>query len=74
MLIVRHKVKDFAAWKVAFNAQEPARAAASLWNARLFRSADDPNEVAVLLADIDQAKALATSLDLKSDNDSGRRY
>jgi hypothetical protein len=68
MFVVRHKVKDFAAWKVAFNAHNPARVAAGLSNARLFRSADDASEVVILLdaADISKAKEFAASPNLRS--------
>ena len=48
LVIVRHKVKDFAAWKRAFEDHASARGTAGLSNARLFRSADDPSEVVIL--------------------------
>jgi len=68
-IIVRHKVKDFAAWKPFFQAHESKRAAAGLTNPRLFRSADDPSEVVILLdaADLDAAKAFAGSAELRSE-------
>ncbi len=66
-LIVRHKVKDFAAWQSAFDDHAPARLAAGLANARLFTSADDPNEVVIIFdaADIEKAKAFGASPELK---------
>ncbi len=45
LLIVRHKVKDFATWKKAFDGHAAAQKTAGLSNPRLFRSADDRNEV-----------------------------
>jgi hypothetical protein len=68
ILIVRHKVKDFAAWKSSFQAHESERTAAGLTNPRLFRSADDPSEVVLLLdaADLGAAKAFAASAELQS--------
>ena len=68
-IIVRHKVKDFAAWKPGFQAHEPKRAAAGLTNPRLFRSADDPNEVVIVFdaADLATAKAFAGSEALKAE-------
>jgi hypothetical protein len=68
IVIVRHKVKDFAAWKPAFQAHEAARAAVGLTNPRLFRSTDDPGEVVILFdaADLGSAKAFAASDELKS--------
>jgi len=68
-IIVRHKVKDFAAWKPFFQAHESKRVAAGLTNPRLFRSADDPSEVVILLdaADLGAAKAFAGSEELRSE-------
>jgi len=49
LVIVRHKVQNFATWKRAFESHAPARALAGLSNARLYRSADDSSEVVILL-------------------------
>ena len=49
LLIVRHKVKDFAAWKKAFDGHANAQKDAGLTDPRLFRSADDHNEVVDLV-------------------------
>ena len=66
-IVVRHKVQDFAIWKRAFDAHAPVRLTAGLSNARLFCSADDANEVFVVLdaADIGKAKAFAASADVR---------
>jgi|JRHI01.1.fsa_nt_gi hypothetical protein len=68
LVIVRHKVKDFAAWKRAFEDHASARGTAGLSNARLFRSADDPSEVVILFDtdDIAKAKQFVSSPELKS--------
>ena len=58
LVIVRHKVQDFASWKRAFEAHAPARATAGLSNARLYRSADDSSEVVILLDTDDIGKAM----------------
>jgi len=39
VMIVRHKVKDFAAWKSAFDGHRAAQSGAGLSNARVLRSA-----------------------------------
>lgn len=67
LVIVRHKVQDFARWKGAFEAHAPKRAAAGLSNARLYRSADDSSEVVILLdtADIGKAMQFISSAELK---------
>ena len=66
-VITRSKVKDFAAWRTIFDSRESQRAAAGLTNARIFRSADDPNEVVVVMdsKDTKMAKDFAGSADLK---------
>ena len=67
LVIVRHKVKDFTAWRKAFDAHADARGSAGFSNARLYRSADDPSEVVVLLdtSDIGKAKQFIGWRDLK---------
>jgi hypothetical protein len=68
LVIVRHKVKDFAAWKKAFDGHAGAQKAAGLSNPRIFRSADDANETVVLFdaKDIAAAKQFSAAPDLKS--------
>jgi hypothetical protein len=68
LLIVRHKVKDFAAWKKVFDAHATAQKAAGLTKPRVFRSTDDRNETVVLfdMKDAAAAKKFAFSADLKS--------
>ena len=48
LVIVRHKVRNFVAWKRAFDDHASARGSAGLSNTRLFRSADDPSEIVIL--------------------------
>jgi hypothetical protein len=66
-LIVRQKVRDFAAWKPVYDAHAPARAAAGINVTHVLRGADDPNEVIVFgeIADVARAKAFAASDDLR---------
>jgi len=66
-MLVRHKVKDFAAWKPVYDAHAPTRRAAGLTDRRLMRGIDDPHQVIVLFeaADLDRAKAFANSDDLR---------
>jgi hypothetical protein len=68
LLIVRHKVKDFATWKKGFDGHAAAQKTAGLTNPRLFRSADDHHEVVILfdMKDSAAAKKFAGSEDLKS--------
>ena len=66
-VLIRHKVRDFAAWKSGFDAHGPKRAEAGLANKLLLRGADDANEVVILLEakDLGRAKAFAASADLR---------
>lgn len=66
-LMVRHTVQDFAKWKAVYETHRSARQAAGLKDLNLWRNADQPNEIIILLevSDIDKAKAFTTSPDLK---------
>jgi hypothetical protein len=68
LVIIRHKVNDFAAWKKVFDSHASAQSASGLSNPRLFRSADDPTEIVILFdaADTSKAKQFAASSDLRS--------
>jgi hypothetical protein len=56
-LTVHFKVKDFNAWRTSYQAGDNDRASAGITNGRVFRNADDPNEVIVLQEVADVAKA-----------------
>jgi hypothetical protein len=58
-LFIHHKVYDYAAWRTGYNENERSRAAAGITNGRVYRSADDPNDVLVLQDATDMAKARA---------------
>ena len=66
-VLVRHKVQDFAKWKVGYDAHLPARKAAGLSERHLLRNADNPNEVIILFeaSDLGKARAFASSADLR---------
>jgi hypothetical protein len=57
-MLVRHRVADFAKWKPVYEAHLWARQKAGLKEERLFRNADDPNEVLLLFSveDVDKQK------------------
>jgi hypothetical protein len=66
-MLIRHRVKDFAKWKMIFDAAYPVRKSFGEKNCRVFRNADDPNDVTVLMEWDDLQKALrySQSEDLK---------
>ena len=47
--MVKHIVADYARWKSIFDADHASRQAAGSKGGQVFRSADDPNEVVMLL-------------------------
>ena len=57
-LTIHLKVKDFNAWRTSYNGNEKNRVSAGITNGRVFRSADDPNDVVLLqdVADVSKAR------------------
>jgi heme-degrading monooxygenase HmoA len=47
-LLERHKVRDYDRWRGVFDADSAGREAAGCRGARIFRDAEDPEEVVVL--------------------------
>ena len=66
-MLVRHQVKDFAAWKPVYDAHAPKRQEAGLAERQLLRGSDDPNQVVILFEakDLARARAFAASDDLR---------
>jgi hypothetical protein len=68
-LTVHIKVKDYAAWRTGYDGREKSRLSAGITNGRVFRNAQDPNDVVILqdVADVARARAWMGSDDLKSE-------
>ena len=66
-LLIRHTVEDYARWKAAYDEHEAARKAGGSQGERLFRNADDPNEVVALIEwdDLGKARQFTQSEDLR---------
>jgi len=66
-LFVRHKVKDYAKWKSVFDEHGATRKGNGSKGGYLFRNADNPSEVIVLLEwdDLRKARLFAQSEDLR---------
>jgi heme-degrading monooxygenase HmoA len=66
-LFIRHTVVDFAAWRPAFEEHGFTRRANGSQRERIFRNADDPNEVMLLLEwdDLSRARLFIDSDDLR---------
>ena len=67
-LLIRHRVAEFTAWKKAFDAHAPARAAGGLKDKDVLHEVDEPNQVVLLfeVTDMAKAKEFANSADLQS--------
>ena len=65
---VHIKVKDYATWRTAYDGHEKGRVSAGITNGRVFRSAEDPNDVVILqdVADVAKARTWFGSDDLKA--------
>ncbi len=56
-ILVRHKVQDYARWRPLYDEHGSPRKAVGCKGTQVFRSADDPNEIIILLEWDDLAKA-----------------
>jgi len=67
-LLIHHKVKDYATWRAHYNEHEKSRTASGVLNGRVFRSAEDPNDVLVLqdVSDVAKARAWIGGDDMKT--------
>jgi hypothetical protein len=65
-MLVRHRVKEFDAWKAVFDAHAASQREAGLFVRRILRNADDPDELFLLfeVEDFDRARAFLTSPDV----------
>jgi hypothetical protein len=68
MLIVQHKVRNYADWRPVFDAHKPSQTEGGLVNGRVYRGAEDPNDVVILfdVTNLTKARALMVSEDLKA--------
>ena len=58
-MLIQHNVRDYAAWRSGYDAHEPARVAAGVTNGRVYRKAEDQNDLVILFDVEDVAKAIA---------------
>jgi hypothetical protein len=67
-LTVHFKVKDFNAWRTSYDVNAKNRTSAGITNSKVFRNADDPNEVVILqdVADVAKARTWLGSEDVKA--------
>ena len=58
-MAIRLKVRDYSAWRPGYDGREKGRLSASIANGRMFRNAEDPNDLVILQDAADVAKAPA---------------
>ena len=68
VVFIRHKVMSFKKWKAVFEAHSAARVALGCQGAYIFRRADNPKELVVMLtwSDLAKARQFLVSEDLKA--------
>ena len=68
VVFIRHKVMNFRKWKAVFEAHSAARVALGCQGAHIFRRADNPKELVVMLtwSDLAKAREFLVSEDLKA--------
>jgi len=67
-LTIQLKVKDFNAWRTSYNGREQNRVSAGITNGRVFRNAEDQNDVIILqdVADVAKARTWLSSAEMKT--------
>jgi hypothetical protein len=67
-VMIHLKVKDYATWRTSYNGHEKDRASASITNGKVFRSAENPNDLVILqdVADVSKARTWLGSNEMKS--------
>jgi hypothetical protein len=60
------KVKDYSSWRKSYDEHEKSRLSAGITNGRVFRRAEDPNDVVILqdVADVSKARSWFGSDDM----------
>jgi hypothetical protein len=72
-LTIHLKVKDYSAWRTGYDGREKSRVSAGITNGRVFRRAEDPNDVVILqdVADVTKARTWLASDEMKAAMEKG---
>src|ERR1700694_6235576 len=67
-MTVHLKVKDYSTWRASYDERKNNRVSAGITNGRVFRNAQDPNDLVILqdVADVAKARTWFGSDDLKA--------
>ena len=68
VMVIRHKVRDYDAWRPVYDAHEPSRTGAGVTNGRIYRKAEDPNDILGVfdIADVAKTRAWTEGADLRA--------
>ena len=72
-LTIHLKVKDYAIWRTGYDGREKSRFSAGITNGRVFRRAEDQNDVVILqdVADVAKARTWLASDEMKAAMEKG---
>jgi hypothetical protein len=67
-LTIHVKVKDYSTWRTSYDEREKSRLSAGITNGRVFRNAQDQNDIVILqdVADLAKARSWLGSDDMKA--------
>ena len=67
-MIIHHRVRDYTAWRPGYDAHESSRVSAGITDGRVYRNAEDPNDIVIVakVSDLAKARAWTASDDLKT--------
>jgi hypothetical protein len=68
LMVIQHRVRDYAAWRPVYDAHQASRIGAGVTNGRVYRKAEDANDLLVLhdVADVAKARAWTQGEDLRT--------
>jgi hypothetical protein len=68
VLVIQHKVRDYDAWRPVYDAHQGSRTGAGVTNGRVYRRAEDPNDLLLVhdVADVAKARAWTEGADLRA--------
>src|SRR3954466_4751109 len=73
VMVIQHKVRDYDAWRRAYDAHQGSPTGAGVTNGRIYRKAEDPSDILGLfdVADVAKARAWTEGADLRAAMEKG---
>ena len=68
VMVIQHKIRDYDAWRPVYDAHQASRTGAGVTNGRVYRKAEDPNDILVVhdVADLAKARTWTEGEDLRA--------